>query len=125
MSGGGGGGGNWRPEPKAPVVTPHQAGAGGGAGGVVDPCVIEEVTSLNSVNPAVLRSVRTGYLLNVVFIPGPPARLVAQELSGNTVGSITSRSLLQFIQCIQSGKLYVAEVMGVQGGTCSVKVRLK
>jgi hypothetical protein len=122
---GSGGGGNWRPEPKPPVVTPNPAGAGGVIGGVVDPCVIEEVTSLNSANSAVLRSVRVGYLLNVAFIPGPPPRLVAQDLGGNTVGSITSRSMLQFIQCIQSGRQYVAEVLGVQGGTCNVKVRLK
>lgn len=126
MSGGGGGGGNWRPEPKAPVVAPNPAATNGGIGGVVnDPCVIEEVTSLNSVVPTVLRSVRSGYVLNVAFIPGPPPRLVAQDLGGNTVGSITSRSMLQFIQCIQSGRQYVAEVLSVQGGTCNIKVRLK
>jgi hypothetical protein len=124
MSGGGGGGGDWRPEPKAPVTTPNPAGAGGGVGGGVDPCVIEEVTSLNSVNPTALRGVRAGALLDVAFIPGP-SRLVAQDAGGNIVGSITSRSMLQFIQCIQAGRQYVAEVLGVQGGTCNVKVRLK
>lgn len=122
MSGGGGGGGDWRPEPKAPVPEPK----GGGGGGVVagDPCVIDEVTSLNSVSPAALRNVGPGSLLNVVFMAGPPQRLVVQDNSGQIVGSITSRSMLQIIECIQSGRRYVAEVLGIQGGSCQVRVRL-
>lgn len=121
---GGGAGGNWRPEPKAPIGLPNAAGVNGGTGGNVDSCAIEEVTSLNSVNPAALRGIRAGVVLDVAFIPGP-SRLVAQDAAGNIVGSITSRSMLQFIQCIQSGRQYVAEVLGVHGGTCNVKVRLK
>jgi len=122
MSGGGGGSGDWRPEPKAPVPEPK----GGGGGGVVagDPCVIDEVTSLNSVSTAALRNVGPGSLLNVVFMAGPPQRLVVQDNSGQIVGSITSRSMLQIIECIQSGRRYVAEVLGIQGGSCQVRVRL-
>lgn len=122
MSGGGGGSGEWRPEPKAPVPEPK----GGGGGDVVagDPCVIDEVTSLNSVSPAALRNVGPGTLLNVVFMAGPPQRLVVQGNSGQIVGSITSRSMLQIIECIQSGRRYVAEVLGIQGGSCQVRVRL-
>lgn len=125
MSGGGGGGGDWRPEPKAPVPEP-KGGDGRGSGGVVsgDPCVIEELTSLNSVSPIALRNVRTGALLDVVFLAGPPQRLVAQDSAGQIVGSITSRSMLQIIECIQNGRQYVAEVLGIQGGSCQVRVRL-
>jgi hypothetical protein len=124
MSGSGGGGGDWRPEPKAPVFEPK--GDGGSGGGVEpgDPCVIDEVTPLNSVSPAALRTVRPGTLLDVVFVPGPPRRLIAQDSAGQIVGSITSRSMLQIIECIQSGRRYVAEVLGVQGGSCQVRVRL-
>jgi hypothetical protein len=126
MSGGGGGGGDWRPEPKAPVTAPKPTGSGGGSGGEqVDPCVIEEVTTLNSVSAVVLRGVRLGDLLDVDVIPGPPPRLVAKDPTGNTVGSITSRSMLQFIACIQNGRQYVAEVLSIQGGTCTVRVTLK
>ncbi|WP_124470953.1 MULTISPECIES: hypothetical protein [Burkholderia cepacia complex] len=89
-----------------------------------DPCVIDEVTSLNSVSPAALRNVGPGTLLNVVFVAGPPQRLVAQDNTGQIVGSITSRSMLQIIECIQSGRRYVAEVLGIQGGSCQVRVRL-
>lgn len=124
MSGGGGGGGDWRPEPKVPVREPK--GGGGGGGDVVsgDPCVIDEVTSLNSVSPAALRSVRPGILLDVVFLAGPPQRLVVQDHIGQIVGSITSRSMLQIIECIQGGRQYVAEVLGIQGGSCQVRVKL-
>jgi hypothetical protein len=126
MSGGGGGGGDWRPEPKAPLVNPTAAGGGGGIGGVPnDPCVIEEVTNLNSVVAAALRNVRPGDLLDVVFLPGPPHRLVTQDRNGTTVGSITSRSMLQFIECIQNGRQYVAEVLAIQGGTCQIRVGLR
>ncbi|RKP46983.1 hypothetical protein D7S89_16700 [Trinickia fusca] len=124
MSGGGGGSGDWRPEPKAPVLDPKRSGGGSGGGVVDDPCVIDEVTSLNSVSPAALRNVGPGTLLEVVFMAGPPQRLVAQDNTGQIVGSITSRSMLQFIECIQSGRRYVAEVLGIQGGSCQVRVRL-
>lgn len=124
MSGSGGGGGDWRPEPKAPVPVPKAGGDGGGGVAVGDPCVIDEVTSLNSVSPAALRNVGAGTVLNVVFMAGPPQRLVAQDNAGQVVGSITSRSMLQIIECIQNGRRYVAEVLGIQGGSCQVRVRL-
>lgn len=124
MSGGGGGGGNWRPEPKAPVSQPIGGGAGEGGGISGDPCVISDVTSLNSVSPVALHGIRPGYILNVVFLVGPPQRLVVQDFSGQIVGSITSRSMLQIIECIQGGRNYVAKVLGIQGGSCQVRIQL-
>lgn len=124
MTGSSSGGGDWRPEPKAPVTVPKAGGSGGGAGGGVDPCVLEELTSLNSVVASVLRHVRQGDRLSVVFLPGPPPRLVAQDGNGNTVGSITSRSMLQIIECIQGGRQYIAEVLSIQGGSCHIRVAL-
>lgn len=124
MTGSSGGGGSWRPEPKAPVPVQPNGGMGGGGAGSTDPCIIEEVTSLNSVIAAVLRNVRPTDLLDVVFLPGPPQRLVAQDRNGNTAGSITSRSMLQIIECIQGGRQYVAEVLSIQGGTCQIRVKL-
>ncbi len=126
MSGSGGGGGDWRPVQKAPVQEPVKKGAGdgGGAGVPVDPCAISERTTLNSVNRAILTAVRGGDLLDVVYEAGPPQRLVAQA-NGSIVGSITGPSMLQFIQCMLNGRQYVAEVIGIQGGTCQVLVRPK
>jgi hypothetical protein len=50
--------------------------------------------------------------------------LVAQTSAGGTVGSITSPSMPQIIQCItQSGNQYEAEVRSIRGGLCQVEVR--
>ena len=124
MSGGGGSGGDWRPEPKAPVRPQGGDGIGGGGIGPGSPCAIDELTSLNSVSPSALQAVAPGTLLDVAFLSGPPQRLVAQNGAGQTVGSITSRSMLQIIECIQIGCRYVAEVVSIQGGACQVRVRL-
>lgn len=124
MSGGGGGGGDWRPEPKAPVPAANRTGAGSEEGGHIDPCIINELTLLNSVSPTALRSIQPGVLLRLVFEKGPPQRLTAVDQTGQFVGSITSRSMLQIIECMQNGRQYVAEVIGIQGGSCQVRVRL-
>lgn len=123
MSGGRGGGGNWRPEPRVPVPGQGGGGPGGGGTGPGDPCAIDELTQLNSVSPAALRNVSPGTVLDVVFLLGPPQRLVVQDSAGQIVGSITSRSMLQIIECIQGGRRYAAEVIGIQGGSCQVRVR--
>src|ERR1700693_3812498 len=104
---GGGGGGDWRPEPKPPPERKERDVGGGGGKGKVggspsDPCNIIETTSLNSVVRTVLTTLRVGDVLDVVFIPGPPQRLVAQA-SGSIAGSITSPSMPQIIQCIKQG----------------------
>lgn len=124
MSGSGGGGGDWRPEPK-PISRPKPRGEGDEAGGGVTPpapCDITEVTNLNSVNRTAVTGLRPGDQLDVVFQAGPPQRLVAQTKAGTVVGSITSPSMLQIIQCIQAGYTYVAVVLSVRGAQCQVRI---
>jgi len=128
MSGPGGGGGgndNWRPEPQAVPERPQPAagGQGGGTAAPEDPCNIVERTPLNSPNRTVLSTLRVGDILNVVYQPGPPQRLVAEQSPGVIAGSITSPSMLQIIQCIQRGYTYVAEVLSIRGAICEVMVR--
>jgi hypothetical protein len=123
MSGGGGGGGTWRPDPAPPRSSQGEKGGSGGVGGGDDPCAISETTNLNSVDRAALASVSVGATLAVAYLPGPPRRLVAQTSVGTTVGSITSPSMPQFIQCIQAGNTYEAHVLSIRGALCQVEVR--
>jgi hypothetical protein len=126
MSGSGGGGGNddtWRPTSK-PVPRPKGGAGDGGREPPPDPCNITENTTLNSPDRTVLASLRVGDMLTVVFQPGPPRRLVAEQSPGVVAGSITSPSMLQIIQCIsRDGHAYVAEVLSIRGAICQVRVR--
>ena len=123
MSGGGGGGGDtWRPHPKTPVKAASDRGDGTGSN--PDPCAISETTNLNSVDRGVLATVREGNVLDVIYLPGPPRRLVAQTRTGAIVGSITSPSMPQFIQCMtQSNYQYEAVVLSIRGAICQVEIR--
>ena len=123
MTGSGGGGSDtWRPTPVAPPR--GSSGSGDGGGPQSDPCAISEVTNINSPNRAILATLRQGDILNVVFQQGPPQRLLVQNATGATAGSITSPSMLQIIQCINSaGVSYVAEVLSVRGAICQVRVQ--
>lgn len=121
---GGSGSSSWRPESR-PIPTPKDEGDGGaGRGGIPDACNIQETTTLNSPDRTVISVLRTGDVLEVVFEPGPPQRLVAKTSAGAVAGAITSPSLLQFILCItQSNVRYVAEVLSVRGAVCQVRVQ--
>ena len=122
MSGGsGGGGGDWRPTP----TPPPKGGGGGGGKPPKDPCNIVETTTLNSPNRAVVTTLRAGDLLTVVFQPGPPQRLVAEQAAGVVAGSITSPSMLQIIKCIGDGVVYEAEVLSIKGAICQVRIKPK
>lgn len=117
---GGSGGPSW---PEARPVTKPKDGGGGG-GGIPDACNILETTTLNSPDRTVISGLRTGDVLDVVFEPGPPQRLVARTSAGAVAGAITSPSLPQFIQCItQSNVRYTAEVLSVRGAVCQVRVQ--
>lgn len=119
MSGGGGGGGDWRPDPIKPKARPK----GDGGGGEPDLCDISERTNLNSVDRSVLATVAAGSVLLVQYDQGPPRRLLAVTGNGAIVGSITSPSMPQVIQCMQAGRSYEAIVLSIHGGICQVEVR--
>jgi hypothetical protein len=117
---GGGGGGPWRPE-VTPPTTPGPSPGGGPTPTPADPCDIVELTTINSPNRTVITGLRAGDELEVVFDPGPPQRLIARTAQG-IAGSITSRMMLQIIQCIGQGYQYVAEVLSVNGAICQVRI---
>lgn len=121
--GGSGGDGDWRATAVPVPASPGNAEIGKDGPAAADPCAILEITLLNSVNAAVLASVKPGDLLMVVYQPGPPQLLLAQTQAGLTVGSITSPSMARLILCIQKGYKYEAQVLGIRGGVCQVRVQ--
>lgn len=115
MSGGGGSdrgsSGDWR-QPSA--------GASGS-----DKCAISEKTILNSPDRAVVSTLKVGMALEVRLETTPRKRLVAVAANSKIAGSITSARLVDFIECIESGSEYLADVLGVQGGRVEVEIRPK
>ena len=114
MSGGGsdrGSSGDWR-QP-----------SGGAAGS--DKCAISEKTVLNSPDPAVISTLKAGATLEVRLETIPRKRLVAVAADNKIAGSITSARLVDFIECIESGSEYLADVLSIQGGRVEVEVRPK
>lgn len=99
-----------------------RGGDGGSSGGDADPCDIDKKTILNSPNPAVLRTLRVGEILDVVVATSP--RRILQAMTGsNVAGSITFPEMGQVINCIEKeGETFKAEVVSINGGQCHVRV---
>jgi hypothetical protein len=120
-SSGGGGGDDWREMPKAVPTAGKGGGAGGGGGARPDACNIVEDTTLNSPVAAVIAALKVGDKMQVQV--RPPRGLIAVTAGGAIAGSITCASMLQIIACIQNGHLFEAEVVGLHGGACDIRVQ--
>lgn len=95
----------------------------GGSGS--DKCAISEKTVLNSPDPAVVATLKPGATLEVRLETTPRKRLVAVAGNGQTAGSITSARLVDFIECIEAGSEYIADVLAISGGRVEIEVRPK
>lgn len=103
--------------------TPSRVGGGGGVNGGGNDCAnVLQSTILNSPNPLVINTLHIGDVLRIVLLSstGP---LVVQTNSGQTAGSITSASLHRLIECINNGFHFIAIVVEIDGGRCTVEVR--
>ena len=102
---------------------------GPGGGSSPDICGSLDVeTTLNSPVPAVVRELKRGQELAVeVQVSRTQVRtLVAKDHQGRVAGSLTPPSLMQIVDCIESGYRYVAVVLGdVDGGVVRVRIRGK
>ena len=85
---------------------------------------LNEETTLNSVDSAVLATVKKDDVLTV-HAQSPRGPLVALGRNGTIVGSITSASLARFLDCIEKGFEYVFRVQSIKGGQVIVVVRPK
>jgi hypothetical protein len=104
--GGGGGGGTW--------VSPQEN---------VDCATISDRSVLNSPVPAVIGQLKAGDVLDIRLNRTGAAPIVEAVFSGQFAGTVTSRIMLRLIECISSGHTYMAEVVNVAGGACTVDVR--
>lgn len=99
-------------------------GGGGGYGGPtrnITDCNIVERVPLNSPQAAVLAVLQVGTVLDVeVVTPGP---LLVAKHKGQIAGSLTPQTLLDLLDCIAKGRVYVAQVVLIRGGLCEVEVR--
>lgn len=100
------------------------SGGTGGGGAGVDPCDIVQTAALNSPQPAVVRGLSVGDVLDVV-LGGTTARPVLEvKMSGGAVaGSLTHRGHVEIINCITAGNQYEAVVVQKSGGIVTVRVQ--
>jgi hypothetical protein len=85
---------------------------------------LHETTALNSVDPAVVSTIKKDDVLPV-HAESPRGPLLVQNQRGATVGSVTSASLARILDCINNGFEYVAIVQSVRGGQVVVLIRPK
>jgi hypothetical protein len=88
--------------------------------------VLSETTSLNSPNGSVISGLKKGDLLDVVVEKQNGVVLVRALRTGKVAGSVTSAIIQRLADCVESGYVYVAEVLeDVKGAVCKVRVRVK
>jgi hypothetical protein len=104
------------------------SGSGGGSWTepTQDPCEkLNSETTLTSPVRDVVAQLSQGTLLDVEVSDGGCTRVVQAVHNGQVAGSITSSIIQKIAECIESGHVYVAEVVSVQGGACRVRVRIR
>lgn len=98
---------------------------GNGDGGVdCDALVVD--TTLNSPEPAVVKTLKKGSKLAVELGRSPKGReiLLAQTKDGRVAGSLTPPRVLDIMNCLKTGHSYIAEVSAdPSGGDCRVRIR--
>jgi len=112
-----------RKTPKAVKPKGGKSSEGGETGAGV--CNIVERTKINSPDATVRSTLRQNDVLDIVYDSGPPKRLLARTSGASILGSITSPSMPQLIQCIMSGYEYEAVVLTLSGGMVEVQVQPK
>jgi hypothetical protein len=105
------------------AVSRKKSGGGGGGGGGdnADPCDIDKRTILNSPNPTVLKTLKTGDILDVA-VAAAPGKILQAKKGADVAGSITFPEMAQVILCIEEGEKFKAEILSISGGKCTVRV---
>ena len=108
MSGPSGGGGNWVNEP-------------------TDDCAkLSEVTTLNSPDKDVLKTIKKNDELEIRLRPTGKSPVVEALHQGKVAGTITSSIIQRLAECMEKDFKYVAVVLeDVKGAVCKVRVHSK
>lgn len=125
MGGSGGGGSSGFGRPSQPDQPQPGAPVGGPGGGGTDPCrKITFETLLQSPVPAVVAQLQVGEILHVELTNNRPPIIVLRQ-NGTIVGAIIPQNIRQLVDCINAGNHYVAEVVRIQGGAVTLRVRIQ
>jgi hypothetical protein len=106
--GGGGGGGGRRPT---------------GDGGDPCACFVDRVV-LASPKPTVIAKLSKNDILKVELKDGKPPVLAVTE-GGEVAGTIIPTDLSTLVDCIKTGHQYEANVITIDGGSCTVEIQPK
>jgi hypothetical protein len=82
-----------------------------------------ERVPLNSPQAPVLKRLRVGDTLEVEVL-NKGQSLVA-KYKNEVAGSLTPQALLDLLECIEKGRVYIAHVVELSGGFCEVEIRPK
>jgi hypothetical protein len=98
-------------------------GPGGGGGDGDEDCPGKPFeTVLASPDPGVVEQLTDDELLSVVAVEQPVRGVVAETLSGERVGAIV-KDIVRLRRCMAKGAIYEADVVSVNGGAVTVRVR--
>lgn len=88
----------------------------------ISPCEqLSFTANINSPQPSTLSSLEVGMVLDLTLQMSPYASVLVGH-NGNLVGTLTGINVSRLINCIQTGFNFVATVLAVSGGNCTVKV---
>lgn len=77
--------------------------------------------TINSPQPAIIGRLTVGDILLVQLQTTPTPAVVVLH-NGAIAGALTGPKVNELVKCIQNGFQYQAEVMALQGGSCTVDV---
>lgn len=77
--------------------------------------------NVNSPQPTMIAALRLADVLSV-SLQTTPSTAVIVSVRGTPVGALTGAKVAELVNCLQNGFQYVATVVSLQGGNCTVEV---
>lgn len=84
---------------------------------------IEFDTQLFSPDPKVVSNIKRGDELQIELGSGRKSLVVV--FKGQLAGTLLGKYLIQLIDCIDKGYIFIAIVKNIEGGNCNLKIKTK